>query len=60
LRKIVPKRFNPRGEAWLPVLHTRRGDWHFTFLFSNTQRAHELVSPPQATLIISLVSAALI
>ena len=42
LRKIAPKRFNPSGEAWLPVLHTRRGDWHFTVLFSNTQRAHEL------------------
>jgi Holliday junction resolvasome RuvABC DNA-binding subunit len=42
LRKIAPKRFNPTGEAWLPVLHTRRGDWLFTVLFSNTQRAHEL------------------
>ena len=42
LRKIAPRRFNPQGEAWLPVLHTRRGDWHFTVLFSNTQRAHEL------------------
>jgi DNA polymerase (family X) len=42
LRKIAPKRLNPAGEAWLPVLHTRRGDWLFTVLFSNTQRAHEL------------------
>lgn len=42
LRKIAPKRFNPRSEAWLPVLHTRRGDWQFTALFSNTQKAHEL------------------
>jgi hypothetical protein len=42
LPKIAPRRFNPRGEAWLPVLHTRRGDWHFTVLFSNTARAHEL------------------
>jgi putative hydrolase len=42
LRKIAPKRFNPSGEAWLPVLHTRRGDWDFTVLFSNTARAHEL------------------
>lgn len=41
LRKIAPKRFNPSGEAWLPVLHTRRDDWHFTALFSNTQKAHE-------------------
>ncbi len=42
LVKIAPRRFNPTGEAWLPVLHTRRGDWHFTALFSNTERAHEL------------------
>lgn len=42
VRKIAPKRFNPSGEAWLPVLHTQRGNWHFTALFSNTARAHEL------------------
>lgn len=39
---IAPKRFNPQGKAWLPVLHTRRGAWHFTALYSNTARAHEL------------------
>jgi hypothetical protein len=42
LRTIAPKRFNPSGEAWLPVLHTQRGDWDFTALFSNTLKAHEL------------------
>jgi hypothetical protein len=42
LPKIAPRRFNPSGEAWLPVLHTRRGPWHFSALFSNTARAHEL------------------
>ena len=42
LRTIAPKRFNPSGEAWLPVLHTVRGPWHFTALYSNTARAHEL------------------
>ena len=42
LPKIAPRRFNPQGEAWLPVLHTQRGDWHFTALFSNTARAHQL------------------
>jgi predicted flap endonuclease-1-like 5' DNA nuclease len=42
LRKIAPKRFNPKAEAWLPILHTSRGKWHFTALFSNTARAHEL------------------
>ncbi|RWM00945.1 MAG: DNA-binding protein [Mesorhizobium sp.] len=42
LRKIAPKRFNPTGNAWLPILHARHGDWHFTALFSNTQLAHQL------------------
>jgi len=42
LQKITPRRFNPAGEAWLPILHAQRGDWHFTALFSNTARAHEL------------------
>jgi hypothetical protein len=42
LPRIAPRRFNPTGEAWLPVLHTERGDWHYTALFSNTARAHEL------------------
>lgn len=42
LPKIAPRRFNPEGRAWLPVLHARRGDWQFTALFSNTARAHEL------------------
>ena len=42
LRLIAPKRFNPAGEAWLPVMHARRDDWHLTLLFSNTARAHEL------------------
>jgi len=42
LPTIAPKRFNRQGTAWLPVLHTARGEWHFTALFSNTARAHEL------------------
>jgi hypothetical protein len=41
LPTIAPRRFNPEGEAWLPVLHTRRGPWQFTALYSNTRRAHE-------------------
>ena len=32
----------PGGEAWLPVLHTARGGRHYTALFSNTPRAHEM------------------
>jgi putative hydrolase len=42
LPRIAPRRFNPAGEAWLPVLHTERGRWRFTALFSNTARAHDL------------------
>jgi DNA polymerase (family 10) len=42
LRTIAPRRFNPRHESWLPVLHTRRGDRHYTALYSNTARAHQL------------------
>lgn len=42
LRRIAPQRFNPSGDAWLPVLHTQRGERHYTALFSNTARAHKL------------------
>jgi len=42
LPRIAPRRFNPEQKAWLPVLHTERGGWHMTLLFSNTARAHEL------------------
>jgi Holliday junction resolvasome RuvABC DNA-binding subunit len=42
LKKIAPRRFNPEDEAWLPILHTERGEWDFTVLYSNTARAHEL------------------
>lgn len=42
LRKIAPHRFNPTGEAWLPILHTHRGQREYTALFSNTARAHKL------------------
>ena len=40
LQRIAPRRFNPSGEAWLPILHTRRGARRYTALFSNTARAH--------------------
>jgi putative hydrolase len=39
---IAPLRFNPTGARWLPVLHTTREGHHFTAMFSNTARAHEL------------------
>ncbi len=42
LRTIAPRRFNPERESWLPILHAQRGPWHFTALYSNTERAHRL------------------
>jgi hypothetical protein len=42
LPRIAPKRFNPEGEAWLPILEKTRDDWKVTALFSNTARAHQL------------------
>jgi DNA polymerase (family 10) len=42
LRLIAPRRFNPGGDAWLPIMHTERDGWHFTALYSNTARAHRL------------------
>ena len=42
LPTIAPKRFNPDRVAWLPIMHDQAGNWHFTVLYSNTGRAHEL------------------
>ncbi len=42
LRAVAPRRFNPESTRWLPILHSERGGWHFTVLFSNTERAHRL------------------
>lgn len=42
LRRIAPRRFNPNHEPWLPILHTQRGNRHYTALFSNTAKAHKL------------------
>lgn len=41
LRCIAPRRFNPQHRSWLPILHTERGDRHYTATFSNTWRAHQ-------------------
>jgi Holliday junction resolvasome RuvABC DNA-binding subunit len=41
LHTIAPRRFNPSGESWLPILHTHRGERNYTALFSNTARAHQ-------------------
>jgi len=42
LPTIAPRRLNPEGKSWLPVLHAHRGSWHFTALYSNTAQAHRL------------------
>ena len=42
LPRIAPRRNNPDGTAWLPIMHSYQDGWHFTTLFSNTDRAHEL------------------
>jgi hypothetical protein len=42
LPRIAPQRNNPDGAAWLPILHRYEDGWHFTALYSNTDRAHEL------------------
>ncbi len=42
LPTIAPRRFNPDHKAWLPVLHTNRANRHYSALFSNTARAHQM------------------
>lgn len=41
LLRVAPRRFNPEGRAWLPILHTTRDGRHYTAMYSNTVRAHE-------------------
>ncbi|MGB3299551.1 MAG: helix-hairpin-helix domain-containing protein [Phormidesmis sp.] len=42
LRTITPRRFNPEGKRWLPVMRINKDGWAFNALYSNTARAHEL------------------
>lgn len=42
LRRITPRRFNPEGKRWLPVMQLNKGGWALNALYSNTARAHEL------------------
>jgi len=42
LPRIAPRRFNPEGIPWLPILETREGGWTFRALFSNTAQSHAL------------------
>lgn len=40
LARVAPKRFNPTGAAWLPVLRTTLNDVRYTAFFSNSATAH--------------------
>ena len=40
LRTVAPRRFNPDGEAWLPVMATRRAGYRYRAMYSNTAAAH--------------------
>lgn len=42
LRMVTPRRFNPEGKRWLPVMRMNKNGWSFNALYSNTARAHEL------------------
>ena len=42
LPTITPRRFNPNRESWLSILHSKRGERHYTAMFSNTARAHQM------------------
>ena len=42
LRMVTPRRFNPDGKRWLPVMAIKKDGWAFNALFSNTARSHEL------------------
>ncbi len=39
LPRLATNRLNADGRAWLPILHTRRGDWRFTALYANSAQA---------------------
>lgn len=40
LTRVAPKRLNPTGAAWLPILRTTLGATSYTAFFSNTEAAH--------------------
>ena len=42
LPKVAPRRFNPKGESWLPIMNLTRGGYRFLVRYSNTARAHSL------------------
>jgi putative hydrolase len=41
LLRVSPRRFNPTGAAWLPVLRTERGGRRYCAHYTNSARSHE-------------------
>lgn len=41
LKQVAPRRFNPSGEAWLPIMAIRFGGRRYRVMFSNTAAAHQ-------------------
>ncbi|WP_373028104.1 helix-hairpin-helix domain-containing protein [Sulfitobacter sp.] len=41
LPTVKPRRFNETGERRIPILHTERGPWQFTALYSNSAAANK-------------------
>jgi putative hydrolase len=41
LLRVAPRRFNPAGVAWLPVLRTERNGRQYLAHFTNTARSHQ-------------------
>ena len=39
---VAPRRFNPTGVAWLPILRIERHGHRYTAMYSNSARSHEL------------------
>jgi hypothetical protein len=44
LQRTAPRQYNPTGAAWLPVMHAERDSRHYTVLYSNSARAHQLAA----------------
>ncbi|MBO6940053.1 MAG: DNA-binding protein [Deltaproteobacteria bacterium] len=42
LPRFAPRRNNPSGERWLPILRTELEGWSFRAMFSNSDLAHDL------------------
>ncbi len=39
---VAPRRFNPTGEAWLPILRVKRHGRRYCAYYANTARSHQL------------------